>query len=466
MDRDELLQCRDRQRTDFTWVDLRGQDLRSLDLRHCNLRQAKLETAHLELANLAKASLIKVQADGADFSQAILNDVRGTNALFNGANFEAAILNHSDLHKAQLTQARLTKAQLEQVRLTQSDLTGAQCGESFATEVTLKGAQLTGSNWSKAQLVRADLSETNLAQCDFQGADLRSANLQEAILDGTNFSETDLRGAKLTWGENPLENAIFTGAIMPDGVAFDENWQPPQIQAKPVPYLRPSSPPQPQTLERPNRFLLVNPFFKVPDVGPKKPAPPKTIQELGQRLPWTGLVGLVCAYAGWGAVMKLLSAPMAAIALILLGSLMPAAEIAAIPYVPFIGYLAILLSLAPTFSAFIAATAIVVGLALGISGKISVGWSSAEAIQASLWCMEGVVSVIMLFLFVFSGGSVSYASLSIALLSIFGTALVTLCALAWPMMESEGLTTKQRSIVSFLVTASGLALGYFLWLPG
>ncbi|MEM9244900.1 MAG: pentapeptide repeat-containing protein [Cyanobacteria bacterium P01_F01_bin.153] len=464
MDRDELLQSRDRQRTDFTWVDLRGQDLRSLDLRQCNLRQAKLEAAHLELANLAKASLIKVEADGADFSQAILNDVRGTNALFNGANFEAAILNHSDLHKAQLTQAQLTRAQLEQVRLTQSDLTGAHCGGSFATDVNLKGAKLTDSVWSKAQLVRADLSGANLSQSDFQGADLQEADLRGAVLDGTNFSETDLRGAKLTWGENPLENAIFTGAIMPDGVAFDENWQPPQIQAKPVPYLRPPPPP-PQTIERPNRFLLINPFFKVPNVGPKKPAPPKTLKEFGRRLPWPGLVGLVCAYAGWGAVMKLLNAPIAAIALILLGSLLPAAEIAAIPYVPFIGYLAIMLSLAPTFSAFIAATAIVVGLALGVSGKISVGWSSSKAMQASLWCMEGVISVIMLFLFVFSGGSVSYVSLPIAFLSVFGTVLVTLCALAWPMMESEGLSTGQRSVVSFGVTALGLVLGYLFWLP-
>ncbi len=459
MDRDELLQARDRQRTDFAWVDLRGQDLRSLDLRQCNLRQAKLEQTNFELANLAKASLIKVEGSGANFSQAILNHVRGTNAVCNGANFEAAILNHGDFHKAQLVQARLTKAQLEQVRLTQSDLTSAHCGESFATEVNLKGSQLQGSMWSKAQLLRADLSGANLAQCNFQGADLRSANLQEAILDGTDFSETDLRGAKFTWGENPLKNATFTGAIMPDGVAFDDHWQPPQIQAKPVPYLRPAPPLLPQTRDRPNRFLLFNPFFQVPDVGPKKPLPPKTLKEWKQRLPWTGLLGLACAYGAWGAVMILLKAPIVAIALILLGSLLPAAELATIPYVPFIGFLGMMLSLDPIFSALIGATAIVVGLALGISGKISVGWSSSQAMQASLWCSEGVVTVILLFLSIFAGGSVSYASLPIASLSIFGTVLIALSAPTWVVMESEGLSTVQRSVISFSVTTLGLLLG-------
>ncbi|MEM9771477.1 MAG: pentapeptide repeat-containing protein [Cyanobacteria bacterium P01_D01_bin.73] len=462
MDRDELLGARNRQKTDFAWVDLRGQDLRSVDLRQCNLRQAKLENADLELANLARASLIKVEADGANFSQAILDEVRGTNAALAGANLEAAILNHSDLHKANLSQARLTRAQLEKVRLSQSVLIQADCANSFATDVNLNGAQLQGSVWSKSQMLQANLSGANLTECDFQGADLRAADLREATLDNTDFSNTDLRGAKLSWGTNPLEHATFTGAIMPDGVAFDENWQPPQIQKKPVPYLRPAPPP-PQTRDRPNRFLLINPFFEVAGAGPKDPPPPpKTLKEWKQRLPWTGLLGLLCAYAIWGGALFQLNAPMTAIALMLLASLLPAADLATIPYMPLVGYLAMMLSLPdPTFSALIAAVAIVVGLALGISGKVSIGWSGSKAMQATLWCTEAVISVILLALFVFSGGSLSYSSLPAAFFAVFATVLIGLCAPSWPIMESEGFSTVQRSVISFAVTAIGLWLGNF-----
>lgn len=465
MDRDDLLQARNRERTDFPWVDLRGQDLRSLDLRQCNLRQAKLENTNLSQADLADASLIKAEANRANFSQAILTEVRGTGAFFNGANFEAAILTGANLHKAQLEQAQLSRAQMENIHLEKGDLTRADCAQSLATDANLREAQLQGGIWSKAQLTGADLAGADLTNCNFQGADLRSADLRETQLDNTDFSETDLRGAKLSWGTNPLDNARFTGAIMPDGVAFDGDWQPPQIQAKPVPYLRPAPPP-PQTRDRPNRFLLINPFFQVPDVGPKDPPPPpKTVTEWRKRLPWIGLLGLLCAYAGWGAILIKLNTPLTAIALLLLSALLPAVDLATLPYMPLMGYIAALLAFPnPIFQALTLAVALVTGLALGISGKISIGWSSWRSLQATLWITETVVAVMLLFLWTFGGGSVSFVSLPLTLLALFGTGLVALCAPSWIILQEQGLSSLQRSLVSLMVTAGGLLLGNIFWM--
>ena len=346
MDRDELLKARDRQQTSFPWVDLRNQDLRSLDLRQCNLRQAKLEGADCSLANLVNACLIKVEAHQVSFEQALLNQVRGTNAILTGANLEAAILSQSDFHKANFQQARLANAQAEQVNFSQSNLVQAECQNILATEADFQEAQLQGGIWVKARLTRANFAGADLTHCNFQGADLRSVDLRDAQLDNTNFSEADLRGAKLTWGTNPLHHANFTGAIMPDGVAFDDQWQPPQIQAKPEPYLRPAPPPAPQTPDRPNRFTLVNPFFEVPGAGPKElPPPPKTLGQWRRRLPWAGLVGLMCAYGGWGAILIHLQAPLTAIALLLLSSFLPAMDVAPLPYIPLMGFVAVILAI-------------------------------------------------------------------------------------------------------------------------
>ena len=459
MNRDELLQARERGKTDFQWVNLRGQPLRSLDLRECNLRQAKLEQTDLSLANLANACLIKAEANRVNLSQAILSEVRATGAFLNGANLEAAILTGADLNKAQLARAQCSQAHMDGVKLVNGDLTGADCSECLASDADLQGAQLQGASWSKAQLSRANLSQANLTECNFQGADLRSVNLREAQLDNTDFSEADLRGAKLSWGANLLQKAQFAGAIMPDGLPFDGGWQPPQIQAKPVPYLRPAPPP-PQTRDRPNRFLLVNPFLEVPNMGPQELTPPSTLGEWGRRLRWAGLVGLVCAYAGWGAVLGELNAPLTAIALFLLSAFLPAVDLGAIPYMPLMGFVAAVLAFPnPVFQSIILAVAIITGAALGVSGKVSIGWSSWRSLQAALWIAETVIAVMLLALWTFAGGSLSFASLPLVGLSVFGAGLVGLCAPSWLLLQSQGLSSRQRSLVSLAVTVMGLWLG-------
>lgn len=80
-------------------------------------------------------------------------------------------------------------------------------------------------NLDKAYLVGADIQGTNLKKSSLQGASLEAANLQganliKANLDGANLKQAELTDANIY--AVSIENADFTGAIMPDGEIYNQ----------------------------------------------------------------------------------------------------------------------------------------------------------------------------------------------------------------------------------------------------
>ena len=77
----------------------------------------------------------------------------------------------------------------------------------------------------EAYLVGADIQGTNLKKSSLQGASLEAANLQgvnliKANLDGANLKQAELTDANIY--AVSIENADFTGAIMPDGEIYNQ----------------------------------------------------------------------------------------------------------------------------------------------------------------------------------------------------------------------------------------------------
>lgn len=111
-----------------------------------------------------------------------------------------------DLNGADLSNAHLEEAKLNGVNLRGADLTNA-----FISE-----AQLKGSDLSFAELRNADLSLAILTDANLTKADFTLANLYATDLDGADLSGVYLSSAQLdAWNLKNVKS--LKGASMPDG---------------------------------------------------------------------------------------------------------------------------------------------------------------------------------------------------------------------------------------------------------
>jgi hypothetical protein len=349
-----------------------------------------------------------------------------------GLSLRQAKLDRADFSEADCTEMSLLKVSAIASQWVAARLDRANCQKANFHQANFVGAQLTAT-----QLQNADLSAANLGQ-----AKLLQANLSGAIVLGACFVAADLTGATLD--PSAIAQADFTDATMPDGRVFSADWEPAIVD--PAGDLQ-SDPVAAAPIDRPNRHLMSNPNFAVPDVGPPPPPPvPTSLKEAWQRLP-KPLLWLWCfGYCLWGGSLGLMDAPIVswpvAAASSLTGLLGVEWGFLALTG----GMLAIVLA-APIGNQIMSfllggSTGIVVGL--GTKILMNVSWSLA--LRNSLLAMASAMAIINI-------------SLGLPWLSAIGAMAFTFSAMPlWPIARNQSLTPAQQ-----MGLLGGLAVGSLLF---
>ncbi len=182
-------------------------DSRGLSLAGLDLAGANLAGAHLKGANLRGADLSDAVGRSADFTEAVLEQVRFTSADLGGACFTDASAGEADFTHAMLEDARFARAHLRYATLanalldsadfTQADLWGVNFVEAEADDACLRDARCDEADFTGADLSGVDLSGASCKKAKFIGARMRGTRLDGAALDGASFDGADLANASL-----------------------------------------------------------------------------------------------------------------------------------------------------------------------------------------------------------------------------------------------------------------------------
>lgn len=166
-----------KEKSDFSFADLRGADLSGSDLTRAQLHGAELKDAILDGAKL----------NDADLSLAILWGAKLMHAQLIGTNLRRAELSWADLSKADLRIAHLQEASLISAQLREANLHGVDC-----VWTDFSGAFLNGANMAEANLFRTIFRKAQLENVNFSGSRLALAVMTDANLTHTNMTNSDL----------------------------------------------------------------------------------------------------------------------------------------------------------------------------------------------------------------------------------------------------------------------------------
>jgi len=128
-----------------------------------------------------------------------------------GGNFWEAVLEGAELMESNLQRTNFHKANLNRAKLWKADLQGA-----LLMDATLIGADLRQAQLNQAEMWRADLRQARFERANLQGALLRAANVKDAFFLRANLRGVDLQDANLDGAR--LVNVEFDEkTILPDG---------------------------------------------------------------------------------------------------------------------------------------------------------------------------------------------------------------------------------------------------------
>lgn len=247
--------CRD---SNFSRCDLRGSYLSGVNMTGANLKEADMREGKIMLrgeggileerarsggeggqtiftgAKLSGVNMGKIQAQGADFSDADLTGAHLEEANLSHVNFEGANLTDSDMSAADISFARMRSAIISGIILTGSekegvDTTGAildrHMGErleslgkslpelleehmAFIESKGKDGSQLDLSGYDLRDVI--DLNRYPLTAIKAMNANFLSQNLEEAEMQGAHFDKSDFRDCGLRGAD--LRGSTFTYA--------------------------------------------------------------------------------------------------------------------------------------------------------------------------------------------------------------------------------------------------------------
>lgn len=208
----------DMHQADFTGADLSEASLDGTDLRNATLQCAELNTLRLR-NDRTKAKCVRAVAT--NFSRAELSGALMTGIDARGAIFEEALLEDADIVEALLDGSNFSQARLDKANLTGGvEALGANFAIASLQGTNLNGARLFGADFRWASMQAAVLDYARLEGALLEGADLEAASLYKAQLQGADFkgaklTATDLRGAKVWMTVPPdatsVELADFDG---------------------------------------------------------------------------------------------------------------------------------------------------------------------------------------------------------------------------------------------------------------
>ncbi|WP_167043509.1 pentapeptide repeat-containing protein [Salinibacterium sp. ZJ454] len=185
--------------------------LAGADFSHCTFESADFSKADLTGANFSHCHF----HPGANFTGAILNEATFYRAqLLGGAIFLQASLRASDFTGAWLSHASFIRVDAPGANFSDASLQSAAFAESAINEATFTRANISHADFLFANLENAVLHEAKAAGAEFDNADLAGADFSRADLSNTSFQTMTSRSV--------FTDAIFDGADLPDGLPGDE----------------------------------------------------------------------------------------------------------------------------------------------------------------------------------------------------------------------------------------------------
>ena len=183
-----------------------------------------LSGAFLFRINFTGAPLERVDFTGSILRNCIFQEAKLNGAIMHGANFTSSIFYGVDMSEVQARGAIFSLAAMDEAKMCDADLTAA--------------------NFQRANLSGVDFSDADLSEAEFQHADLISVNFNNAHMGGVKFEKAfagaDVRGTKLDnaivigadfRGEQPFTEEQVRGALgnwgtkLPIGWTWPEDWQ-------------------------------------------------------------------------------------------------------------------------------------------------------------------------------------------------------------------------------------------------
>jgi len=240
---------------------LSGMDLNGANLRSANLTGADLSNTKFSNADLSRAVLDFANVQGANFGNAIMNDLRAAklkgspyslpwnwklvNGLFLGPHVDLTRtwlkglrLSDVDLSYANLTSTNLEGAKLTNVTLYQSKftpvlngtVTSGLKGQPATWNVQIvngfliaSGVDLSGANLSYADLRALKLKDVSFKRANLAHARFTDANLDHCDLSYANLDSTELANTKLIGGFS--SNYVYgTPKSLPVGWSFQDHY--------------------------------------------------------------------------------------------------------------------------------------------------------------------------------------------------------------------------------------------------
>lgn len=203
-------------RSDMHQADLTGADLTEASLDGTDLRNATLQCTEINALRL-KNDRVKadcVVAISTNFARAELSGALLTGIDARGASFEQAILEDADIVDALISGANFGQARLDKANLTGGvKAYGANFAIASLQGANFNGARLFGADFRWASMQATNLDYARLEGATLEGADLEAASLykshlEAADLNGANLKAADLRGARIWMTKPPGEKSI------------------------------------------------------------------------------------------------------------------------------------------------------------------------------------------------------------------------------------------------------------------
>lgn len=222
----------DMHQADFTGADLSDANLDGTDLRNATLQCAELNALRLKndrkkaecvvaiatnfaRAELSGALMTGIDARGASFEQAILEDADIVEALLNGANFGQARLDKANLtggieaYGTNFAIASLQGANFNGARLFGADFRWASMQAAIFDYARLEGAQFEGADLEAASFYKARLESTDIGAANLTAADLRDAGIWMTKPPSASSAELlDVGGVRIQPMPEDRSNAI------------------------------------------------------------------------------------------------------------------------------------------------------------------------------------------------------------------------------------------------------------------
>ncbi|MCH9806917.1 MAG: pentapeptide repeat-containing protein [Alphaproteobacteria bacterium] len=214
--RDRDLRYAKLDRSDMHQADLTGADLSDASLDGTDLRNATMQCAELNVLRLKndRKRAKCVRAVSTNFARAELSGALLTGIDARGANFEEAILEDADIGESVLAGANFSQARLDKANLTGGvEAAGANFAIASLQGTNLNGGRLYGADFRWATMQAAILDYARLEGALLEGADLEAASLYKAHVQGADFT-----GAKLTAADFRSAKIWMTGPPSPSAV--------------------------------------------------------------------------------------------------------------------------------------------------------------------------------------------------------------------------------------------------------